>query len=197
MVTSPLTVVEQTSRFRAARIPEWTQPFMADGAPEPRALAKRAVGDVVGKWEQHLVDGLILRSSNMDFRGRGLWMMGRRDVDVLAAMLLQRHLLLDTIQSGRYLTEDEFLAGEAPDGTRVERAYTVDLLVLTKVGENYRAASGWADAMVTSLISERLDEGLPTLVCSTRGFDKALSADPILMAEAFAAVTFTKQKETA
>jgi len=168
-LTSPLDNLEQQTRFRTSRIPEWTQPYMQDGNTVARDLmAKSVPTGIVKKWEQSLVAGEIVDSSDLELRGRGLWLLGGQDATILAATLLQRLLLMDNVRSGRFTTEQELLETEAPDGERNERFRLVQLLVLTDVGSTYRAASGWADAMVHELLRARLNAGLPTLVVSEK-----------------------------
>lgn len=189
-LSSPLDPYEIYRRWRYAQIPDWTQPYMADGDTTARDLvAKSRPANVVAGWEKAMVEGLIVGTSSLALRGRGLWLVGGRDATVLATTLLQRLLLMGYVESGRFLTEPDLLASEGPDGERLPVPRLVPLLVLADVGTAYRAASGWADAVVSSLLHDRSSAGLPTLVVSEKSpFECGLSR--IFVEDAFYVVIF-------
>ena len=189
-LTSPLEQLELQRRFESARIPAWTQEclFEREGFVE-RVMDTAVPAGVIQKWEQAVYDGLVVDSSDIVLRGRGLWLRGGRDVTVVAVMLLQRLLLMDHVKTGRFTTEAELLETEAPDGESNPRFRSVELLVLADVGEAYRAASGWADAMIMSLLARRMSAGLPTLVVSPKT-PVSLGMDKYLLGDGFYEVVF-------
>lgn len=162
------------SRYRKAAIPVRLRGILEDHALVQAMLARCLPSNAVSGYAQAFRDGQVLRAEGR-FKtcGKGLWLRGGEEADVIAAAVLQTLLLQEVVESGMYLSVHDLIEGERPGGSPREGALDCDLVVLQGAGDHYRTESGWSDSVVSGFLRRRFDRGLPTIVPSLHASSKS------------------------
>ena len=137
-----------------------------------RVKSRLAPDLAVDGWLAGMRDGRILRAEGEYYTcGKGLWLGGPDvgDLSALAAALTQELIIESVVESAYFITPEEYLTAERPDGDReVLEKCRRDVLVLSGYGSERRNEQGWAEATLAMLLSHRWDRGNPTIVTSNR-----------------------------
>lgn len=156
--------------------------------PEEERYLDTPVPRPVINWEASVRNGEVIKAiGNYQRCGKGIWATSVSSVAVLTALM--RDLMMDLDgTTGLYLGIDPYLESMRPnDGDRnlADKATEVDLLVLAYVGTE--AMTDWTRATVRSLLINRWEAGLPTLVSArvdpTEYLDRSLAREVFISVE--------------
>lgn len=155
------------SRYLRAKIPVRLQGVMTDHDFVNRLVDSSTPDGFLRRYLVQFREGNILRAEGQyKTCGKGLWIVGGEEADVVAAAVLQSLLLDQTIESGFYVNVHDLVEAESPTGESFGDNLFSDLLVLQGPGDHHQSASGWSDNIIFGLLRRRYDRGLPTIVSS-------------------------------
>lgn len=186
-------MVDITSAARTAwvksGIPLRFQPAMDN---EDLLLANLALASPKGatrKWSMAFREGQVLRSEDMFWCGKGLYLVGKYAADLIGAATMQALILEGHAKSGLYINVEALLEAEAPDGQHLGDKRWVDLLLIKGVGSHHLTATNWSNNVINGIVRRRYDEGLPTIITTKVPPQESGLADD-LYEQAFITVLF-------
>lgn len=184
------------SRYSRAKIPVRLQGFLADHSLVSELVDTSNPPGRIRNYLKSFREGDILRAvGKYKTCGRGLWIVGGEEADVIAAAILQSLILDQTIESGFYVNVHDLVEAESPTGESFGDNLFSDLLVLQGPGDQHQSASGWSDNIIFGLLRRRYDRGLPTIVSTPWPAGKTLPSGFAKQAFSVVGVRGTDVKE--
>jgi len=125
-----------------------------------KVIDRSAPEGAVGKYAHAFRNDRILKASESTLCGKGLWLVGKGST-LVASALVQSIVGEGFAKSATWVHIDDILE-EGTFDTTIDKFS--DLMVIQGIGEHHKSASGFADTMVSGLLTRRFNKGLPTLV---------------------------------
>jgi hypothetical protein len=152
--------------WRKSRIPSRYEPMMADQDYIDSCVAAVQPEGWLQKWTGAFREGRILRSDDYKMCGMGLYIVGESRANFIGAAAMQALILQGHVKSARYITMEDLVEAESPEGERLGDRRWVDLMLIKGVGMQRMTVADWGNSVVNSIVRRRYDKGLPTIVTS-------------------------------